>query len=149
MSLQQPDSNTQRGRRFALTAAAAEANNVIIGRIWLDADLARAGDALGLSKADRVKLRDLGQGEFYAFGPALGKPGVVYFRIADASILPRVTYRQHDGAMRRDRRTCRRDSARGNSDATLLQHGFEKVSPKVLPAQVSRRLFAHDLNKLV
>jgi uncharacterized protein len=59
--------------------AAAEANNVIIGRTWLDADQGRAGDALGLSKADRVRLRDLGQGEFYAFGPALGKPGVVHF----------------------------------------------------------------------
>src|ERR1700730_465656 len=60
--------------------AAAEANNVIIGRTWLDADQVRAGDALGLSKADRVKLRDLGQGEFYAFGPALDQPGVVHFR---------------------------------------------------------------------
>ena len=60
--------------------AAAEANNVIIGRTWLDADQARAGDALGLSKADRLKLRDLGQGVFYAFGPALGQPGVVHFR---------------------------------------------------------------------
>jgi len=53
--------------------AAAEANNVIIGRTWLDADQVRAGDALGLSKADRLRLRDLGQGEFYAFGPALGQ----------------------------------------------------------------------------
>src|SRR5216683_1340120 len=60
--------------------ASAEANNVIIGRTWLDADQARAGDALGLSKADRLKLRDVGQGEFYAFGPALGQPGVVHFR---------------------------------------------------------------------
>src|SRR5271163_1039863 len=60
--------------------AAAEANNVIIGRTWLDADQVRAGDALGLSKADRLKLRDLGQGEFYAFGPALGQPGMVHFR---------------------------------------------------------------------
>jgi hypothetical protein len=60
--------------------AAAEANNVIIGRTWLDADQARAGDALGLSKADRLKLRDVGQGEFYAFGPALGQAGVVHFR---------------------------------------------------------------------
>jgi hypothetical protein len=60
--------------------AAAEANNVIIGRTWLDADQVRAGDALGLSKADRLKLRDVGQGEFYAFGPALGQPGVVRFR---------------------------------------------------------------------
>ena len=60
--------------------AAAEANNVIIGRTWLDADQARAGDALGLSKADRLKLRDLEQGEFYAFGPAFSRPGVVRFR---------------------------------------------------------------------
>jgi uncharacterized protein len=60
--------------------AAAEANNVIIGRTWLDADQARAGDALGLSKADRLKLRDLEQGEFYAFGPGFSRPGVVRFR---------------------------------------------------------------------
>ena len=60
--------------------AAAEANNVIIGRTWLDADQMRAGDALGLSKADRLKLRDVRQGEFYAFGPAFGQPGVVRFR---------------------------------------------------------------------
>jgi uncharacterized protein len=60
--------------------AAAEANNVIIGRTWLDADQVRAGDALGLSKADRLKLRDIGQGEFYVFGPAFGQPGVVRFR---------------------------------------------------------------------
>jgi DNA helicase HerA-like ATPase len=59
--------------------AAAEANNVIIGRTWLDADQARAGEALGLSKADRLKLRDLGQGEFYAFGPALNHAGVARF----------------------------------------------------------------------
>src|SRR5580698_7057346 len=60
--------------------AAAEANNVIIGRTWLDADQVRAGDALGLSKADRLKLRDVGQGEFHAFGSAFGQPGVVCFR---------------------------------------------------------------------
>jgi DNA helicase HerA-like ATPase len=60
--------------------AAAEANNVIIGRTWLDVDQVRAGDALGLSKADRIKLRDLGQGEFYAFGPAFVQPGIVHLR---------------------------------------------------------------------
>ena len=60
--------------------AAAEANNVIIGRTWLDADQARAGDALGLSKSDRLKLRDLAQGEFYLFGPAFSRPGVLRFR---------------------------------------------------------------------
>ena len=40
----------------------------------------RAGDALGLSKADRLKLRDVRQGEFHAFGSAFGQPGVVCFR---------------------------------------------------------------------
>jgi hypothetical protein len=60
--------------------AAAEANNVIIGRTWLDADQARAGDALGLSKSDRLKLRDLEQGEFYAFGPAFRRPVIAHFR---------------------------------------------------------------------
>src|SRR5713226_4909053 len=52
--------------------AAAEANNVIIGRTWLDADQVRAGDALGLSKADRLKLRDVGQGEFLRLRPSVG-----------------------------------------------------------------------------
>jgi len=60
--------------------AAAEANNVIIGRTWLDADQGRAGDALGFSKSDRLKLRDLERGEFYAFGPAFSQPGVIHFR---------------------------------------------------------------------
>ncbi len=45
------------------------------------ADVVRCrSGALGLSKADRLKLRDVGQGEFYAFGRALGQPGVVHFR---------------------------------------------------------------------
>ena len=65
--------------------AAAETNNVIIGRTWLDGDQQRAGDLLGMGKAERLKLRDLDQGEFYAFGPALNFPGVVHFRSAQVS----------------------------------------------------------------
>jgi hypothetical protein len=65
--------------------AAAETNNVIIGRTWLDGDQERAGDLLGMSKAERLKLRDLEQGEFYAFCPALNFPGVVHFRSAQVS----------------------------------------------------------------
>jgi DNA helicase HerA-like ATPase len=60
--------------------AAAEANQRDYRATWLDADQARAGDALGLSKSDRLKLRDLEQGEFHAFGPAFRRPGVVHFR---------------------------------------------------------------------
>lgn len=60
--------------------AAADANNVMIGRTWLDADRARAGDALGLSKAYRLKLRDVEQGDFYGFGSAFHRPAVVHLR---------------------------------------------------------------------
>ena len=60
--------------------AAAESNNVVIGRTWLDVDQQRAGDLLGMNKADRQALRDLDPGEFFAFGPALSGHGVVRFR---------------------------------------------------------------------
>lgn len=60
--------------------AAAESNNVLIGRTWLDVDQQRAGDLLGMDKAGRQALRDLDPGEFYAFGPAFDVNGVVRFR---------------------------------------------------------------------
>jgi hypothetical protein len=41
--------------------ATAEANNVIIGRTWLVADQVRAGDALGLTKADRLSCGTWGR----------------------------------------------------------------------------------------
>jgi uncharacterized protein len=55
--------------------AEAEANNVFIGRTWLDNDQKRAADLLGFGKEDRLQLRDL-EHEFFAFGPALSAPGV-------------------------------------------------------------------------
>jgi DNA helicase HerA-like ATPase len=85
--------------------AAAEANNVIIGRTWLDADQVRAGDSLGLSKADRLKLRDVGQGEFYAFGPGLGQPGVVHFR--SDRVAPRIRVRARGIFLQRRRHRAR------------------------------------------
>lgn len=59
--------------------AIAEANNVFIGRTWMDTDQVRAGKYLGMSPAERQTLRDIPQGEFYAFGPALSTPGVIRF----------------------------------------------------------------------
>lgn len=59
---------------------AAEANNIFIGRTWLDVDQQRAGDLLGMTKADRGALRDLAPGEFFAFGPALPFNGVMKFQ---------------------------------------------------------------------
>lgn len=50
-----------------------DAKNVFIGNITLDVDQARAGDMLGLAKAERLALRELPPGGFYCYGPALGR----------------------------------------------------------------------------
>lgn len=55
--------------------AAAELGNVLIGRIGLDVDQKRAADVLQLSKDQRAHLRDLKDGQFWAFGPALTPAG--------------------------------------------------------------------------
>lgn len=55
-------------------AAAAPLHNKIIGLTSLDTDIKRAAGDLGLSASDaRDKLRHLNPGEFYAYGPAIGK----------------------------------------------------------------------------
>lgn len=59
--------------------AAAEANNVFVGRTALDVDQKRAADSLGMGKADHQTLRDLAAGEWFAFGPAIDLPGVTRF----------------------------------------------------------------------
>lgn len=52
--------------------AAAEANNKLIGRASIDVDRKRAGEELGFtSKDDFLSLRQLKDGEFFAFGPAI------------------------------------------------------------------------------
>lgn len=62
---------TQRLAKLAKDVA-AEANNVVIGRFTLDIDVARAGAALGMSKADATTtLRALKPGHFFAYGPAI------------------------------------------------------------------------------
>lgn len=54
--------------------AAAECNNKLIGRTGLDIDMKRASEELGFnSKEQYLSLRNLGEGEFYAFGPAISK----------------------------------------------------------------------------
>lgn len=51
---------------------AAELNNVMVGRTWLDVDQKRAGDILGYNiKSDIQGLRNLKPGEFLVFGPAI------------------------------------------------------------------------------
>jgi hypothetical protein len=51
---------------------AAELNNKLIGRTGLDIDVKRAADELGLSGKEAMYiLRNMGEGEFFCFGPAL------------------------------------------------------------------------------
>lgn len=61
---------------------AAECNNKLIGRTVLDVDIKRASDELGFTtQADKLSLRDLEAGEFFAFGPALTR-SVTKFKVA-------------------------------------------------------------------
>lgn len=57
----------------------ADARNVFIGGTTLDIDQKRAGDILGMNKAEYTSLRDLGPGEFYSFGPAVEGKGIIRF----------------------------------------------------------------------
>lgn len=51
---------------------AAECNNKFIGRTYLDIDMDRSAKELGFSRADdRLKLRNLQPGHFYAFGTSI------------------------------------------------------------------------------
>lgn len=64
--------------------AAAECNNVLIGRTGLDIDMKRAADTLGMTtRDDRMTLRELNAGEFFAFGPAIIGDGVQLFKIGN------------------------------------------------------------------
>lgn len=51
--------------------ATAEINNKLIGRTFLDIDQKRAASELGIGKSEMLELRNLKQGQFYAFGTAI------------------------------------------------------------------------------
>ncbi len=54
--------------------AAAECNNQMVGRTSLDIDQKRASDILGITNKDEIRdLRNMDDGEFQVFGPAICK----------------------------------------------------------------------------
>ena len=61
---------TQRLAKLAKNVA-AEASNFLMGRTFLDIDMARAADLLGMERRQAEMFRDLRQGHFMALGPAL------------------------------------------------------------------------------
>ncbi len=63
---------TQRLAKLAKNVA-AEASNFLMGRTFLDIDMARAADLLGMDRRGAEMFRDLERGRFVALGPALSK----------------------------------------------------------------------------
>jgi len=63
---------TQRLAKLAKNVA-AEASNFLMGRTFLDIDMARAADLLGMDRRQAEMFRDLKRGHFVALGPALSR----------------------------------------------------------------------------
>jgi hypothetical protein len=63
---------TQRLAKLAKNVA-AEASNFLMGRTFLDIDMARAADLLGMERRQAEMFRDLERGRFIALGPALSR----------------------------------------------------------------------------
>ncbi len=63
---------TQRLAKLAKNVA-AEASNFLMGRTFLDIDMARAADLLGMERRQAEMFRDLARGQFVALGPALSR----------------------------------------------------------------------------
>jgi hypothetical protein len=63
---------TQRLAKLAKNVA-AEASNFLMGRTFLDIDMARAADLLGMDRRQAEQFRDLQRGSFVALGPALSR----------------------------------------------------------------------------
>lgn len=72
---------TQRLAKLAKNVA-AEASNFLMGRTFLDIDMARAADLLGMERRQAEVIRDLERGEFLALGPAITRRPVK-IRIGD------------------------------------------------------------------
>ncbi|WEK04798.1 MAG: ATP-binding protein [Candidatus Devosia phytovorans] len=63
---------TQRLAKLAKNVA-AEASNFLMGRTFLDIDMARAADLLGMDRRQAEQFRDLARGHFVALGPAISR----------------------------------------------------------------------------
>ena len=72
---------TQRLAKLAKNVA-AEASNFLMGRTFLDIDMLRAADLLGMERRQAEVIRDLARGEFLALGPAISRRPVS-IRIGD------------------------------------------------------------------
>lgn len=63
---------TQRLAKLAKNVA-AEASNLLMGRTFLDIDMIRAADLLGMERRQAEQIRDLERGHFLGLGPAISR----------------------------------------------------------------------------
>ncbi|GAB5347753.1 hypothetical protein TMRO357_00677 [Alteriqipengyuania sp. 357] len=63
---------TQRLAKLAKNVA-AEASNFLMGRTFLDIDMQRAADLLGMDRKQAERIRDLQRGHFLGLGPAISR----------------------------------------------------------------------------
>ncbi len=63
---------TQRLAKLAKNVA-AEASNFLMGRTFLDIDMQRAADLLGMDRRQADRIRDLQRGQFLGLGPAISR----------------------------------------------------------------------------
>jgi hypothetical protein len=63
---------TQRLAKLAKNVA-AEASNFLMGRTFLDIDMVRAADLLGMERRQAEQIRDLERGDFLGLGPAISR----------------------------------------------------------------------------
>ncbi|TIX48913.1 ATP-binding protein [Alteraurantiacibacter aquimixticola] len=63
---------TQRLAKLAKNVA-AEASNFLMGRTFLDIDMQRAADLLGMDRKQAERIRDLERGHFLGLGPAISR----------------------------------------------------------------------------
>ena len=66
---------TQRLAKLAKNVA-AEASNFLMGRTFLDIDMARAADLLGMERRQAEQIRDLERGHFLGLGPAISRRAI-------------------------------------------------------------------------
>lgn len=67
---------TQRLAKLSKNVA-AEASNFLMGRTFLDIDMARAADLLGMERRQAESIRDLARGTFLGLGPAIARRPVM------------------------------------------------------------------------
>ncbi|MES2095402.1 MAG: DUF87 domain-containing protein [Pseudomonadota bacterium] len=128
---------TQRLAKLSKNVA-AEASNFLMGRTFLDIDMARAADLLGMERRQAEAIRDLPRGSFLGLGPAIARRPVTVrigavetsARSSSPSLVPLPTAPAPD--MRE----------------FLLAPGDEPIAPPVLPPRSKVATSADLLSEL-